>query len=138
MQIKESLKPYAKALIEQLKSMGATNATLEFDGSGDSGSIYSVTVEGAPDIARTVKWLRFESEYSDGKWIKKQSEVTLNIQDALEALCYDMLESTNIDWYNNDGGYGSLVINFDPLSIELEVNTRYTEVNTDSFELQEI
>jgi len=46
------------------------------------------------------------------------------------------LERTNIDWYNNDGGCGQMTINLDDkVEIELEVNTRYTEYNTDSFDL---
>ncbi len=32
-----------------------------------------------------------------------------------------------VDWYNNDGGYGDLVINVENGTVALDVNVRYTE-----------
>ena len=63
----------------------------------------------------------------------------MSIREVLESYCYDELEKTNIDWYNNDGGFGELRITLsDEASIELEVNQRYTEYNTYSFNLSEV
>jgi hypothetical protein len=47
------------------------------------------------------------------------------------------LEDAGIDWYNNDGGYGELRINLDPIEINLEVSTRYTETFTSSLGFDE-
>lgn len=124
-------------LVETLRSAGVTNVCVSFDGSGDSGSIDHVGLYGADNksvsVSQTIVYPFLHSEYNDGTWKYTTTEKEVPIAEALEQLCYDMLEETGIDWYNNDGGYGQLSIDIETGEVSLEVNTRYTEVNTYNF-----
>jgi hypothetical protein len=131
---------HIKTIFEQLRAAGASSITISFDGSGDSGSIESVDIYNADNqrmqIDLTVIYPEEKSSWVDDKWITETEEKEMPIADALEAYCYDELQKTEIDWYNNEGGFGQMTINLDDkVEIELEVNTRYTEYKTDSFDL---
>ena len=131
---------HIKTIFEQLRAAEASSITISFNGSGDSGSIESVDIYNADNqrmqIDLTVIYPEEKSSWVDDKWITETEEKEMPIADALEAYCYDELQKTEIDWYNNDGGFGQMTINLDDkVKIELEVNTRYTEYNTDSFDL---
>lgn len=54
-----------------------------------------------------------------------------SVNDVIDALTYDYLEEVDVDWYNNDGGYGELIIDVSNGTVSLEVNQRYTESNTE-------
>ena len=131
---------HIKTIFEQLRAAGASSITISFDGSGDSGSIESVDIYNADNqrmqIDLTVIYPEEKSSWVDDKWITETEEKEMPIADALEAYCYDELEKTEIDWYNNDGGFGQMTINLDDkVEIELEVNTRYTEYHSETFDL---
>jgi hypothetical protein len=131
---------HIKTIFEQLRAAGASSITISFDGSGDSGSIESVDIYNADNqrmqIDLTVIYPKEKSSWVDDKWITETEEKEIPIADALEAYCYDELEKTEIDWYNNDGGFGQMTINLDDkVEIELEVNTRYTEYHSETFDL---
>lgn len=131
---------HIKTIFEQLRAAGASTITISFDGSGDSGSIESVDIYNAEgkrmQIDLTVTYPTEKSSWVDDKWVTETTEKEMPIADALEAYCYDELEKTQIDWYNNDGGFGEMTINLDDkVEIELEVNTRYTEYHSETFDL---
>lgn len=131
---------YIKTIFEQLRAAGANSITISFDGSGDSGSIESVDIYNADNqrmqIDLTVIYPKEKSTWVDDKWVTETEEKEMPIADALEAYCYDELDKTEIDWYNNDGGFGQMTINLDDkVEIELEVNTRYTEYHSETFDL---
>lgn len=79
---------------------------VNFSGSGDSGSIDDIT---------------FEPEMKDE-----------DLRSRIEAWSYKYLEGTGVDWYNNEGGQGT--IEFEPghipmkFSATVEVNVVSTEV----------
>ena len=50
---------------------------------------------------------------------------------AIEELTDDYLAETNVDWYNNDGGFGELIIDVDEGTVALEVSVRFTESSTE-------
>lgn len=135
----ETNKAHVKQMLEMLKGVGADKICVTFDGSGDSGSVDEVAIYGSDNgqikVDFGVPYAVTSSSWVDGKWNKTEEVKMMPVKEALEQFCYDMLENTNIDWYNNDGGFGELNITLNPVEISLEVNTRYTEVNTDFFEL---
>ena len=137
----ENLKPYVKTMLQMIKDGGGKKIRVSFDGSGDSGSVDGVYIHnGSEDMNMQfyVDFLEVSSSWSsDTGWVKTETPKRMPVKEALESLCYTMLEETGIDWYNNDGGYGELYITLDPLEIQLEVNSRYTEVNTDVFTFDE-
>lgn len=139
--MKTDYKDYIKKAFVDLKSAGATNIVIYFDGCWDSGSIEYVDIKKSDGTLikadeLTVEFPKEHSFYKDSNWITEVQIKQMPVCEALKAYCYEELERTNIDWYNNDGGCGQMTINLDDkVEIELEVNTRYTEYNTDSFDL---
>jgi hypothetical protein len=135
---------YIQTTFAKLKELGATEVVIFFDGSGDSGSIDSVEIRQSdgkvvPNLDDLfVDYPVEKSQYINGEWFNDAEIKQIPIFDALEKYTYDELERTNVDWYNNDGGFGELRIELsDDVSIELEVNQRYTEYTTYSFSLSE-
>jgi hypothetical protein len=141
--MKTDYKDYMKKVFVDLKSAGATNIVIYFDGCGDSGSIEYVDIKKSDGTLikadeLTVEFPKEHSFYKDSNWITEVQIKQMPVCEALEAYCYEELERTNIDWYNNDGGCGQMTINLDDkVEIELEVNQRYTEYNAYSFSLNE-
>jgi predicted dehydrogenase len=132
----ESKRKQIKTILQMIRAAGGTYITIDFDGSGDSGSIHHIDI--APhNMDFAVTYDEDSSTYSNGEWIKKSEAKTQPVMQALEQICYDMLEVTGIDWYNNDGGFGQLEIDLTKGSVKLEVNQRYTEYSTDTFDLNE-
>lgn len=132
--LSEAQKPYARLLIQKLKAAGIKEVIVTFDGSGDSGSIDEVSFGSMAKPEGIVEWVHTSSHYEKDKgWVETSVVKSIAIDSALENFCYEALQVTGIDWYNNDGGYGELRINLDPIEVNLEVNTRYTETHTNSF-----
>lgn len=123
----------AKAILRLCKEKGATEIVVRFDGSGDSGSIDEVYIDLKEPLI--VEYDEESTRYDGDKWVTTSTTKQVQLRDALEQITYDMLEKTGIDWYNNDGGYGELNVDLVQGTIQLEVNSRYTEVTTDTFEL---
>ena len=110
-----------------LRDLGVTTVTVSFDGSGDEGSIHDLHVEGGSieNVFATVE--RAIPECVDGVWQTSVGLVEEFVEDILRQVTYDYLEQTNVDWYNNDGGFGELVFDVEAGTVRLEVNVRYTE-----------
>ena len=66
-----------------------------------------------------------------GNGLKTVTPQQSTLNEAIDELTYDYLEETGVDWYNNDGGYGELVIDVNAGTVALEVNVRYTESTTE-------
>lgn len=103
-----TLDTWAKAVV-YLKDRGIVKIIVDYSGSGDSGAIDDCTCYDSEDHIITVD---------------SQS----NLDDIIN-LTYPMLDDIE-DWYNNDGGYGQVIINLDDLSYEIENNIRYYECET--------
>ena len=133
---------HIKTMFDQLRKAGATEVVIYFDGSGDSGSIESVSIYNADNkqiqVDQTVIYPKEKSTWIDDRWVNEIEHKEIPILEAVEAYCYDELEKTNIDWCNNDGGFGEMRISLsDTVSVKLEVNQRYTEYHTTTFSLNE-
>lgn len=112
-----------------LRENNVVEVVVEFDGYGDSGSIQSVTYD-ANELdggAVHVEFSGVESVFQGGKWERMRRDKRMTLDDAIEALTYDYLAETNVNWYDNDGGYGELIIDVIGGTVSLEVNTRFTE-----------
>ena len=60
-----------------------------------------------------------------------RGRVPEDLDTAIEELTDDYLAETNVDWYNNDGGFGDLTIDVDEGTVALEVSIRFTESSTE-------
>jgi hypothetical protein len=47
--------------------------------------------------------------------------------EVLEEWSYDLLNQTGVDWVNNEGGYGEIVITPATNSVRCHINRRYTD-----------
>jgi len=123
-------------ILEKLRELGATSVDISFDGCGDSGSISNITVMQADkeitELTCSVPYDEKTSTYVDGQWIERIQTKNISLNEALTKYCEDALDEENVDWYNNDGGFGNLTIDFSrtPPEVLLEVNLRHMEVET--------
>lgn len=106
-----------------------------FEGSGDSGSIESINYlpENLTVGQLQIERLHTERSFDDGVWRTIVTPMQGTLDEAIDALTNDYLEETDVDWYNNDGGFGELSIDVANGTVTLEVNVRYTERATEYF-----
>lgn len=134
-------------LMTLLKVLGGRRVEITFDGSGDSGSIDSVSLldhdgkeinlEGA-----VFDWHEYVSEFNhdQNKWTTVLKPVpNVPVAEILKTVCEDALEESGHDWYNNEGGYGQLNIDLTttPPQITLDVHIRYTSTDDYEYDLNE-
>jgi len=135
----EDNKKHLKHILERLREAGAKEVLIWFDGSGDDGAIEGVYIykedHARVDPSFEVPYAISSSRWEGNKRIEEVKVKMFPVSEALETFCYEVLEETGIDWYNNDGGYGHMEITLDPVEIKLEINKRYIEVNTHSFDI---
>lgn len=127
-------------LLGTLKLLSAASVVVEFSGSGDSGSIQSVAVldyNGAEvDLTgHKLDWVTTSSTYKDGKWVETSTPEVKELGAVIEQVAYAAIESTGLDWYNNEGGQGEFTIDFatSPPTIDLEIGINYTRTEDHSF-----
>lgn len=126
-------------LMTLLKVMGGRSVVVHFDGGGDSGNIEDAHLfdqdNNFIDLTNaTFDWYETSSGFDphQNKWVTTSKPVpNMPVKDILIKITEDALEDSNLDWYNNDGGYGQLDIDLTktPPSITMEVHIR--EVHTD-------
>lgn len=96
-----------------LKDRGIVKLEVKYEGSGDSGSIDDC--------------LYYDAE--DDEYYRNQINITDEQHDEIINLVYPMLDDIE-DWYNNDGGYGTVTINLNDFTYSIENNVRFTDVET--------
>ena len=94
------------AVLIRLADAGVTGVKIIYDGAGDSGSIESVVYTAEPcetpeDIDDKVDGYDYES---------KLANIDMNAADALSNFADSVLLNEIEDWWNNEGGYGTLCI----------------------------
>ena len=119
-----------RRVLPVLQAAGTERVTVSFDGSGDSGSIHDVSFEPEWENDRPlVTIIKGKQVYDKGlqSWLRTTQEEDMPLGEAIAELTYDYLDESGVDWYNNDGGYGDLVIDVMAGTVALTVNQRYTE-----------
>lgn len=131
-----------RRILPILRDHNIMKVTVEFDGSGDSGSIQCVLYNvdnfdgNNVDVEVVAVTSRFSNEES--RWVRLQENSRKNLNAAIEALTYDYLDEADVDWYNDEGGFGELVIDVNEGTVSLEVNVRVTEVHRELDQLRDI
>ena len=110
-------------LFAALKDAGVTSVEIRYEGGGDSGQVEDVDFYGS-NLSLTT------------------SELKDKFEGDLEDLAYHILERHyDYDWYNNDGGYGSVNINFqegDEPTIMIDGYVRSVEDAFDAVNVKDI
>lgn len=132
----EALKERRRLLAETLKPLGVVRVEVDYDGCGDSGDIQEVRAlkkgsrSGKEQLAdlngQSVTVERFESVYNAGRkdWDRKPYQATVTLKEALSDFALDFLSFLGIDWYNNEGGYGTIVLDVAEGEAKAEHNYR--------------
>lgn len=107
-----------------LASLGVMKVTASFDGSGDSGQVSDITIEGFAGDAKKV----FPPEL-DGQSLR------FFVGEFIDQL----LDESGYDWYNDDGGYGEITITpGDPdKPLHIYMHKRFISVQSHKLELDE-
>ena len=125
-------------LLTQLNLLGAKRVYVEFRGGGDDGQVEGVYYRDRHDEVQDIptdmiSWTQktYGSQTPETK--------TMTLVDVLTDLCYRALDNTGLDWYNNEGGQGSLVIDFtdSPTSIMLNVGINTMTTDDHEYDLDE-
>ncbi len=118
-----------------LRQHGIETVTVSFNGYSDSGSIEDISYTPCenPDALKAlpIQHISTSSCFEDGQWRRTTTPEQSTLNEVMDALTNDYLEETGVDWYNNDGGYGELVIDVQDGTVSLEVQVRYTESRTE-------
>ena len=110
----EHLQANKRTLIAALTVAGtATVAQIEYEGSGDSGSVQDVCItlgNGLPfDDQVTIDVLDRESCFTDGSWQHHTTVKSTTLRQALEDFAEEVLEELHDGWENNDGASGEVI-----------------------------
>ena len=118
-------------LLIQLADLGVTGIQISYEGSGDSGCIDEVLYttdklpENEEDAFDKIRSLNTWDE--DAKHLRNlDSGLSSDIESFAEEKILDSIE----DWWNNDGGYGTLCILVPSGKYDVMNNIRITEVET--------
>lgn len=105
------LKDHEERLMAYVLLHGITKIEVDFDGGGDSGSIGHIRIDGHDNPPEIEAWKDQGREFQKGSgWVERPPVLTkMPIRDFIESLVYTYLENTHVDWYNNEGGYGSWI-----------------------------
>jgi hypothetical protein len=107
------------ALMSRLRDLDIQRVEIRYDGSGDSGSIDDV-------------------DFYKEKW-ESVDDIAEDLRGLCEDLGYHILnQHYNWDWYNNDGGYGTVIIVPGEDSITIDGYVREVTEAGDSVSLENI
>jgi len=129
-----------------LSTLGVAKLLVNFSGGGDSGDIESVDAYNADmkteiPLTAQIPWSSEEKffDMANQKWEKRTKEEVMTLEKIAKELTLQALEAQGLDWYNNDGGQGTLEIDFatSPPTITLDVGINYTSVDEHSFDFSE-
>lgn len=130
-----------RRVLPVLERQGVERVTITFSGSGDSGAIdwAYFTPEQPEEFQQTrVEQLSSNSVYENDRWRTGLVAESMTLKEALHNITDDYLEETDVNWYDNDGGYGELEIDVGARSVSLDVNVNYTESTNEFCETKSI
>jgi len=119
----------------QLKELGVTDVTFEFEGGGDEGQIEEVLTE--PKVSLAVPFLG--NEVASDLFIKDGYQEYADLRDVLESWAYKLLDETGEDWVNNEGGYGSITVTGfqkEKLEVVTDMNVRIVQDENSQHEME--
>ena len=112
------------ALFDALQGASVTTVTVTFDGYGDSGQIEEITAQQGD---RVVDLPTGQVSLWSAIWNADAVSTTcMEIEAAVEQLCYDLLRQSHPGWENNDGASGDFVFDVAARTITLDYAERYT------------
>jgi hypothetical protein len=137
---REFLYKYNKeCLFKHFRKIKAKQAEVSFDGSGDSGQIESLTIDGKHLVKNAKKNGIVEgfishtcTTFLEDGGLQHGWNVKVPFYEAIEDYCYNILESEHGGWEINAGSFGEFVLDTQKgrLITTLSMNERYEETTT--------
>lgn len=116
-------------LFDRLATTEVASVFVEFDGGGDSGQIECIEARSGDDdpveLPADSVTLHLSDDAAGAPRYEAQS-----LRDAIETLAYACLYQSHAGWENNDGGFGTFRFDVAERAIHLEMNTRFSDVQT--------
>lgn len=112
-------------VLTALRDMGISAVYAYYSGGGDSGAIEYV--HGLPESCITRNEQGILESYENDDDLK--IEIPDNLKEPIEEAIYNKILDGVEDWYNNEGGYGEVVLCTTTGSWLCDNNQYYTEVN---------
>ena len=113
-----------QAIFDALTGLGIERIEITFDGYGDSGQIDNVAVTGGSEsLSGDVTVTRVPGNGAG-------EQHTCPLAEAVEDLCYGLLEQEHCGWQDNDGAYGTFVFDVEKRLVSLECHVRYSAIET--------
>jgi hypothetical protein len=151
-------------ILAKLKDLGVNRVVVEYNGSGDSGDIHGISafgkskkpkakakaaqdedhapIKSTPASEVDIKNEMIEVMVEEGVWDRASQKVnetaelkSIKLYDAVERLACATLERNGIDWYNNEGGFGNIIIDIKTGKIKTEHNARIESSEYEEHEL---
>jgi hypothetical protein len=120
------------AIMAALAAAGITSVVVTFDGSGDNGQIESLEaragetmVELPANVVVMVDADNKDTIPSDEDAAESNGDTSL--AEAIEQLCYNLLEQEHDGWEINEGAYGTFTFNVLDRSVELDFTQRIVD-----------
>lgn len=111
---RQTAKETLRQCLPELQALGISCIAVTFDGGGDSGMIE-------------------KAEYTSAKgdWA---CNVSARVDDLVNEAVENYIDSTDVDWFNNEGGYGEFTIDIDEAVYSCDIVVRYSEANNAFYE----
>jgi hypothetical protein len=108
-------------LLFKLADIGITGVFISYEGSGDSGNIEAITYtkEEIHDITD------LEVIYDNGIEFNNNLDNQSGLKNEIENFAYDALLNDIEDWYNNDGGFGYVILHVQTGDYQIFNSVRY-------------
>lgn len=127
-----ALIPENKAnLFSALGDAGITCVTVTFDGYGDSGQIENIEAKAGEEITDLPDTL---VEIARAEFSDEIHRRTQPLPEAIESMCYLILEAKHGGWENNEGAYGELIFDVSADSLVLDFNYRIETSENHAYE----
>lgn len=129
------------SVLKALKELGVDSVQVQYQGSGDSGEVYEVSILPVDKNVSTTKVKIQEAKASfikekDGgsSWVSEIYEDTVSLYEAINGILYSYLEMSHPGWEINEGSQGEMTIEVEGESISLVHTEFYTESNQYEYE----
>lgn len=118
-----------RVMLPMLKAHGVKKVHVTFSGSGDSGEVDGAEIDDKYDhpllqqhftvMGDTTTWKGEELGF-----VNEEGLVEKTIAEIMEDVANAYADETGVDWYNNDGGHGSVELDLseDPPALRTEIN----------------
>jgi hypothetical protein len=137
---------FRNAVMTELVQRDIAEVVIEFDGCGDEGQIDSMHctkvdgTEGSLEFPSNIPGTRVSAgsmiwNHRASKYVNEPVDRPAMMADILDEWAYELLQQTGVDWINNEGGYGQILIVPSADLIECTMHARFIDSITSHHEL---